>query len=131
MARQGRRLRHPGLRRRPYPFPLGQLLQRGRPAAVRDRAIAAGRGLARLVSLRVLAASSPGEIRVAVTRDDRLLEYAIWRPGAPDGVGDLHRGRIAARAPAMAGAFVTLDGADGFLPDTEGAADATEGMILA
>ena len=25
-----------------------------------------------------------------------LLDYAIWRPGAPDGVGDLHRGRVIA-----------------------------------
>ena len=39
---------------------------------------------------RILAAGSPGEVRVAVLREDELLDYAIWRPGAPDGVGDLH-----------------------------------------
>jgi hypothetical protein len=59
-----------------------------------------------------------------------LIDYALWRPGLPDGVGDLHRGRITARVPAMAGAFVALDGPDGFLPDTEGAAGATVGTVL-
>ena len=58
------------------------------------------------MTLRILAACSPGEVRVAVLRDADLLDYAIWRPGAPDGVGDLHRGRVIARVPAMAGAFV-------------------------
>ena len=82
------------------------------------------------MTTRILAAASPGEVRVAVLRDDDLLDYAIWRPGAPDGVGDLHRGRITARAPALGGAFVALDGADGFLPDTEGGKTATEGTVL-
>jgi hypothetical protein len=49
-----------------------------------------------------------------------MLDYAIWRPGAPDGVGDVSRGRVIARVPAMAGTFVALDGAEGFLPDSEG-----------
>lgn len=78
----------------------------------------------------ILAAASPGEIRVAVVRDDDLLDYAIWRPGAPDGVGDLHRGRVTARAAALGGAFVALADADGFLPDTEGGQDVTEGVIM-
>ncbi len=82
------------------------------------------------MSMQILAATSPGEVRVAVLRDDDLLDYAIWRPGASDGVGDLHRGRITARAPALGGAFVALDGADGFLPDSEGGKTATEGTIL-
>lgn len=82
------------------------------------------------MTTRILAAASPGEVQVAVLRDDDLLDYAIWRPGAPDGVGDLHRGRITARAPALGGAFVALDGADGFLPDTDGGKTATEGTVL-
>ncbi len=82
------------------------------------------------MTTRILAAASPGEVRVAVLRGENLLDYAIWRPGAPDGVGDLHRGRITARAPALGGAFVALDGADGFLPDTEGGKTATEGTVL-
>jgi len=82
------------------------------------------------VTARIIAAASPGEVRVCVLRDDDLLDYAIWRPGAPDGVGDLHRGRVTARAPALGGAFVALDGADGFLPDTEGGKSVTEGTVL-
>jgi hypothetical protein len=70
------------------------------------------------VSIRV--ASSPGEVRIAVVDDHRLLDYTLWRPGAPDGVGDMHRGRIIAHVPAMAGAFVALADAEGFLPDSEG-----------
>ncbi len=81
--------------------------------------------------MRILVACGPGEVRVAAVDDAGLLDYAVWRPGVPDGVGDLHRGRIAALAPAMAGAFVRLDGAaDGFLPDSEGGAGATEGQAL-
>ncbi len=78
------------------------------------------------VTLR--ATASPGEVRVVAERDGAALDYALWRPGAPDGVGDLHRGRVRAVARAMAGAFVALDGsADGFLPDSEGGAGLREG----
>jgi Ribonuclease G/E len=79
------------------------------------------------VTLRILAASSPGEVRVALVDAETLLDYGIWRPGAPDGVGDLRRGRVVARVAAMAGSFVALDGADGFLPDSEGGAGLREG----
>ncbi len=81
--------------------------------------------------LRLLAASSPGETRVALVRGAALLAYAIERPGAPDGVGDLHRGRIAARRTALGGSFVALDGGvQGFLPDSEGALGLAEGALL-
>jgi ribonuclease G len=83
------------------------------------------------VSIRVLAESSPGEVKIALTRDGHLEEYAIWRPGFPDGVGDLHRGRVTARVPAMAGTFVAIAGAEGFLPDSQGGANATEGESVA
>jgi hypothetical protein len=77
----------------------------------------------------IRAAASPGEIRVAALRGDRLVDYAIDRP-ATSGVGDLHRGRITARVPAMAGAFVAIGGSiDGFLPDSEGGT-ASEGSVL-
>ena len=79
---------------------------------------------------RILAATSPGEVRVALVRGTHLLDYAIWRPGLPDGVGDIHRGRVTAVMPAMAGAFVALADGDGFLPDSEGAKGLTEGTIL-
>ena len=88
------------------------------------------------------AAWSPGEVRVAAMADGVLVDYALWRPGSPDGVGDIYRGRITAVVPAMAGAFVALTGApagaltervhaaEGFLPDSEGAKGVTEGAIL-
>jgi Ribonuclease G/E len=82
------------------------------------------------VTVRILATASPGEVRVAAVRDDTLLDFAIWRPGAPDGVGDIYRGRLTARVRAMAGAFVALNGDAGFLPDSEGAAAAFEGDII-
>ena len=62
--------------------------------------------------------------------DAGAVDAAIWRPGAPDGVGDLHRGRILSRVAALAGAFVALDGAEGFLPDSAGAAGRPEGAVL-
>lgn len=81
------------------------------------------------------AACSPGEVRVAAWDGRSLLDYAIWRPGWPDGVGDLHRGRVVARIPAMAGAFVALAHsspgiADGFLPDSAGGGDVHEGDCI-
>lgn len=78
----------------------------------------------------IRASCGPGEIRVAVMRGAELLDYAIDRPGAPDGVGDVHAGRVSTVAPAMAGVFVALDGADGFLPDSEGGAGLTEGAMV-
>lgn len=82
------------------------------------------------MTFRILAASSPGEVRVAAERDGTLVDYALWRPGAPDGVGDLYRGRVIARVPAMAGAFVALGGAEGFLPDSENPRHLTDGAPL-
>jgi Ribonuclease G/E len=86
--------------------------------------------MADAVTPQILALSSPGEVRVAVALGGELLDYAIWRPGAPDGVDDLLRGRVSARVPAMAGCFVVLPGAEGFLPDSEGGKGASEGTVL-
>ena len=80
--------------------------------------------------IRILVESSPGEVRVAVLDGDTLQDFAIWRPGRPDGVGDVYRGRVVAHVPAMAGAFVALPDGDGFLPDSEGAAGAVQGALL-
>jgi hypothetical protein len=63
-------------------------------------------------------------------QDGALLDYAIDRPGAPDGIGDLHAGRVSAVVPAMAGVFVALEGAEGFLPDSEGGGGLTEGAMV-
>jgi Ribonuclease G/E len=65
-------------------------------------------------------ARSPGERRVALLRGGVLQGYRLERPARPDGVGDILQGRIAARAPGLAGAFVALpDGSTGFLPESE------------
>lgn len=81
--------------------------------------------------MTIRACVSPGEIRVAVSGGGGLIDYAIWRPGAPSGVGDEHRGRVVARLPALAGAFVALEGGvSGFLPDSEGGR-VPEGSVLA
>ena len=86
--------------------------------------------------MRILANRSPGEVRVALVDGDRLLEAWVERAGVPDGVGDLHRARVSALAPAMAGAFVVLGGGEtGFLPEKEMGTPAgqplQEGRILA
>jgi hypothetical protein len=82
------------------------------------------------VTISIRVATSPGEARIAVVEDNQLLDFSLWRPGAPDGVGDVHRGRVMAHVPAMAGAFVALADAEGFLPDSEGAKGLTAGTIL-
>jgi Ribonuclease G/E len=83
------------------------------------------------MTLRILAAASPGEVRVAVADAATLLEFALWRPGAPDGVGDLYRCRITARLPALAGSFATLGAdLDGFLPHSEGGEALREGEVF-
>lgn len=71
--------------------------------------------------MRVLASRSPGEVRVALLDgDERLVEAWVERAGAPGGVGDIHRARVSARVPAMAGAFVALGGGEtGFLADRD------------
>jgi Ribonuclease G/E len=81
--------------------------------------------------IELRAAASPGEVRIAAVEADSVLDYALWRPGAPDGIGDLWGGRVTALVPAMAGAFVALGEATGFLPDSEGARGLTEGQIVA
>ena len=83
------------------------------------------------MTMRILAACSPGEVRVAAMRDGVMVDYAVWRPGRPDGVGDVLRGRVSARVPAMAGVFVALPGGtDGFLPDSEGGAGLSDGVAV-
>lgn len=62
-------------------------------------------------------AVAPGERRLAATdRHGTLLDYVIWRPGLPEGIGDLHLGRVIAPAPALGGVFVALACGEGFLP---------------
>ena len=86
----------------------------------------------------ILISASPGERRIALLQGGALVEAWVERPAHPDGVGDLQRGRIAAVAPAMAGAFVALaDAQTGFLPESESgdtrrpiAQAVNDGMVL-
>lgn len=67
----------------------------------------------------IRAAVSPGETRLAVCDDQgELLEYGVWRPYCPDGVGDVYAGQVHKIVPALGGIFVALDDGDffGFLP---------------
>ncbi|TCZ65893.1 ribonuclease E/G [Roseicella aquatilis] len=68
----------------------------------------------------ILASASPGERRILLLdEDDQPVEVHVERPGRPDGVGDLHRARVSALAPAMAGAFLAMAGGEtGFLPES-------------
>ncbi len=109
-------------------LPVRQLFERRRPAAVRDGTTAARARLAIAMSERILAACSPGEVRVAVVRDGgaaglRHLAARCARMAS----AICYRGRVMARVPAMAGSFVALDGTEGFLPDSEGGAGLREG----
>ena len=79
----------------------------------------------------ILVSGSPGEQRTALWQDGRLEGAFIERPARPEGIGDLHVGRVSARAPAMGGAFVALVGGEtGFLPDSEGGKGRGEGEWL-
>lgn len=80
--------------------------------------------------MKVLVACSPGEQRVLAWDGQRATDAAVHRPGAPDQVGAVWRGRVTARVPALAGAFIDLDGVAGFLPDSAGGRDATEGAAI-
>src|ERR1700760_3375146 len=113
MGGQGRRLRDQWSRRVVCPPSVRQLFRGRGVASVRDGANAAWFRLADsliMSGMSIRASWGPGEVRVAVTDETGLLDYRLWRPGAPDGVGDVYRGRISTIMPAMAGAFVTLSG---------------------
>jgi hypothetical protein len=77
---------------------------------------------------RLLVGVAPGEFRVALCDGDALVDFALWRPGAPDGFGDEFAGRVSAHVPAMAGYFVALPDGHGFLP--ESAARLGEGDLV-
>ena len=80
---------------------------------------------------RIWLRSRPGEIEIVVVRGGSLADYGLWRPGAPDGLGDLHRGQVSALVSSLGGSFVRLEGEpDGFLPDGRAAPPASVGMLV-
>lgn len=79
-----------------------------------------------MTEIRLLA--SPGVIRIAVTQQQRLLDFAIWYPGLSDGFGDIYLGRVESSLPALGGAFITLgNNFSGFLADNAGAKNLHKG----
>ena len=105
VAGQGGRLRDPGAGRRLHPVAVRQLHDVVGLPLFETAQLLRGLGYPAAVMM-ILAAASPGEVRVAAVDGRGLLDYALWRPGAPDGVGDLHRGRVIALMPAHGGRFV-------------------------
>jgi len=69
----------------------------------------------------MIAVSRRGDlVRIALLRRDVLAEYRLWNLAAPDGVGDIYTARVEAVMPALAGCFLSLGDASGFLPDSAG-----------
>jgi Ribonuclease G/E len=79
---------------------------------------------------RIAVSLRAGAARIALLSGDTLAEFHLWRPDAPDGIGDLHTARVTARAPAMAGSFLDIGTTSGFLPDSAAPAGLTEGTYL-
>lgn len=71
------------------------------------------------MTARLYAASSPGEVRLAVLQDGVLVAAELHRAGAPDRVGERHLARVGAVATGASGWFVRLSDADAFLPTGE------------
>jgi Ribonuclease G/E len=81
--------------------------------------------------ISIAASSRGGLTRIALLEGDGLREFFVADPAAPDGIGDVFAGRVAARVPAMAGSFVDLGGGKtGFLPDSFGPKNLSEGAYL-
>ncbi|MCW8306615.1 ribonuclease E/G [Acidiphilium sp. PA] len=78
----------------------------------------------------ILATLRAGVVHLALLEDMVLADYTIWRPDAPDGVGDRYTGRITARAHALGGVFVDLGDTVGFLPDSAGGRARGEGDLV-
>lgn len=83
------------------------------------------------VTARILLSPRDGAVRMALVIDGILKDYVLWFPEAPDGVGDLHAGRVTARAKGMGGVFVEIGGEEGFLPDGAGGAGLSDGDAVA
>jgi Ribonuclease G/E len=79
-----------------------------------------------IIAVSVRAATA----RIAVLNGDELTDYAVWHFDQPDGVGDIYTGRITSFVPAMAGYFVELGDATGFLPASAAPEPLTEGTYL-
>src|SRR6266567_378501 len=131
MARQGRRLCDPGLRRRLYPVACRILLQCRRSAAVRDGAAPGRPRVSTALRRELLIGAGPGEWRAAWLEDGVAVELHVERGDTPP-AGAIHLGRVVRLAAALDAALVDI-GAErlGFLPMRAGAAAGlTEGARI-
>jgi ribonuclease G len=79
----------------------------------------------------MIAVSRRGDVaRIALLRGDDLTEYYLWNLATPDGVGDLYTARVDSVLPALAGRFLSLGDASGFLPDSAGGKTLSEGTYV-
>src|SRR6267154_1500936 len=115
MARQGRRLCHPGPRRALHRLRLGFLQQRRGPAAVRDGGSAEGRSAVSKVD-RLICRVLPKAFLMALVADGRLVELQIVRRDRPSRVESVFLGRLERVMPDLDAAFVDIGiGRSGFL----------------
>src|SRR5258708_6586583 len=115
MARQGRRLCHPGPRRALRRFPFRLLQQCRRPAPVRDRGpLESGRVMSRVA--RLTCHVLPRESLMALVADGRLVELQIVRRDTPSRVESVFLARLERVMPDLDAAFVDIGiGRSGFL----------------
>ena len=107
MARQGRRLCHPGPRRSVHSRDQRQLFQRRRPAARDHARPAAGPRLAeRAMSRELMIERSPFGLSAALLEDGRLLEVGQLDEPAADPQGDIVLGRVRKIERDLDAAFV-------------------------
>lgn len=79
----------------------------------------------------IAVSTKTGPIRIALLKNDLLLEFYIWDRTAPACVGDLYTGRVEAVEKALAGCFVALETErSGFLPDSAGGKHLTQGQYI-
>src|SRR5437016_341114 len=110
MARQGRRLCHPGPSSRADSLGPGLLLERGRAAAFRNGTIARRSRLSNAMLSELLITASPGEWRAALLEAGIPVELFVER-GDGNEVGSIHLGRVRGLLPAL-GAMLVDVGAD-------------------
>src|ERR1700756_5690160 len=100
MAGQGRRLCDPGSGSRVDPVGVRLLLERGRTAALRDRAAAHRPRSSTELARELLIAAGPGEWRAALLEAGEPVELYVERGDRAE-AGSVHLGRVRQGGPAL------------------------------
>ncbi|MBN2878802.1 MAG: Rne/Rng family ribonuclease [Clostridia bacterium] len=61
-----------------------------------------------LVSRQLVATVIPGQVRLAVLEDEKLVEYYVERPGKERSAGNIYKGKVVNVLPGMDAAFVDI-----------------------